>query len=272
VVEGISKGSLITVGPADFSKIDVDASYQRGETKMVNDIIRAIQAGGAILDPVTLCRRPWDKDKAKLWIIDGHQRMCAAQELLVSLPAIVHESASLDAEKTFFLALNSKRSVSSDNVVKGWVGPSGDLIRKVNDDPSHPLYNRVHFQHGRNRSRIASATLICGALIAATGLTRSGNILRRLARLDNALSKPIERARAEQFLRLMGHIFTVGAAPALAMEAIGLVANERWAKEVIPAPLKTIQKLRLVNWKQEVPTFSKRFLPVLADTVRKVWK
>src|SRR5262245_10461772 len=65
-VQGISPGTLHKITPAEFSDLDVDPSYQRGETTMVNHLITAIQAGGLVLDPVTLCRRTsWGKEKKK---------------------------------------------------------------------------------------------------------------------------------------------------------------------------------------------------------------
>lgn len=272
VVQGISRGTLTTIEPPDFAKLDIDASYQRGETQMVGEIVRALQSGGQIFDPVTLCRRPWDGNKNKLWIIDGHQRVCAAQELRVPIPAIVHESSSLDSEKVFFLALNARRGVSADNIVKSWTGPAGDLVARANTDPDHPLFGRIHFQQGQNKGKVSASTAARGALTAATGSVRSGTILRILARLDTSMCQRADRARAEHFLRLLGYVFPSGSVPSLAALAIGIVANQRWAKEFEPPSTKTIQKLRLIKWGQEVPSLSKKFLPVLVELARKAWK
>jgi hypothetical protein len=196
VVAGIGAGKLQTI------RLDVDPRYQRGQTSMVRELVRVIQAGGKILDPVTLCRRPWENGGQQLWIIDGHQRVCAFQELTLPFEAMIHDSESVEAEKAFFLSLNQRRSVSGDTIVKSWTGPSSKMLGAVHDDPAHPLYQRVHFGQGAARTLLGAATIIRGAASAATGIAHSGSIQKQLAKLDFAVTENEERRYlVEQYFR-----------------------------------------------------------------------
>lgn len=274
VITGISPGKLVTVEPAMFQRLDVDPAYQRGETKMVNEIVRALQAGGKILDPVTLCRRLWDDDRHTLWIVDGYQRVCAHQQLGQPFQAMVHDSESLEAEKNFFLALNNRRAIGADLIIKAWTGDSGHLIARANTDESHPLCGRIHFAMGKNTSRLSASILAKGALAAATGTAHGSSATGTLTRLDHALKDRVERARAEHYLRLMGHVFPKGSVNIIVAQAIGLVAYERWAREVALPRNSVIEKLRLIQWDKEVPgaALIVKFRPVLVETVRRVWR
>lgn len=271
-VKGISRGNLVLITADKFAKLDVDPSYQRGETAMVAEIVAALQAGGEVLDPVTICKRPWAKDKDALWVVDGHQRVCAFQQLGRSFQAMVHQSESLEAEKQFFLALNSRNAVGTDVIVKSWTGPSGQMIVAANTSPGHPLYERVNFQQGNNKSRIGAGIIARAALVAATGIWSAGTIQKILSRLDIALGPPAKKAMAERYLRLLGEVCPSGSMPLMVSLLLALIANERW-KDGQPYPdAKAIMKLRKVNWRQEVPDLTNKFRPIIADIIQKAWK
>lgn len=272
VVQGISLGRLITVRPNQFSKLDVDPSYQRGETAMVADLIRVLQAGGQVLDPVSLCRRTWG-DTDKMWIVDGYQRVCAFQQLQTAFQAILYDSDSLDAEKKFFVSLNSRKAVSADLIVKSWVGASGDLIRAANDNPSHPIFGLVHMQQGSNRAKIGGTVLARGLLAAATGMEPSGPAQKVLARLDHALADRGNRARAEHMLRMIPMVFTEKSPSVFVVTALAHVAFDRWkGGDVFMPKTSVLDRIRVIRWDQEVPALTKKYQPVLAELVKRAWR
>lgn len=268
IVQGISPGELITVTPKQFDKIDIDPSYQRGETYMVGQIVRALLSGGSVLDPVTLCQR---KGSDTMWVVDGHQRVCAFQQVGKPFTAMLHKSESAEAERQFFIALNAKNSVSANVIVKAWNGPSGAMLRKANESPEHPLYDRINFQAGGNESRL-SASAVMHALLAVTGAYTSGRTEVVMARIDLAISsKSMARARAEHFLRLLGMISPKGMLPYLVIRAIAEVARERWDRDVYLPKRSVIERLSNRNWAADTILILK-YLSVLVDSIRKIWK
>jgi hypothetical protein len=268
VVTGIGPGKLVTVKASEFGRLDVDPAYQRGRTNMVNQIVRAIQAGGAVLDPVTLCMRP---DSDRLWIIDGYQRVCAFQQTKTPFQAMLHESDSGEAEHEFFIAMNSKRAVSANVIVKAWTGPSGTLLRKSNESMEHPLYERINFTQSNSDSKFSASTLVTG-LKSVVGADRTGGRVEvHLSRLDMAMQKRMNVARAEHYLRLIGKVCDRGSLPAMVVRALGIVASERWTDDVTMPPLKVIERLRAKNWAADVVLVEK-YMPVLLEQMRKVWK
>lgn len=274
VVEGIGPGRLVTVTPPMFGRLDVDPAYQRGRiTGWINKLIQVLQAGGEIPDPVTLCTRPWDSDPNKFWIIDGWQRVCAFQSVGKEFRAIVHESASQHAERTLFLALNSRYMVSPNAIVHAWDGPGGHVIVKADSDQSHPLYNRIHFGQQGRRGKVGAATLCRGVSAAVTGSRISGDIYRHLRRLDAELrASKANVAMAEHYLRLIGMIFTNDSPQNMPALVLGLVAHERWKNGIAMPSARTLERFHKVNWKGEVPSFAEKFLPVLMALVRRIWK
>ena len=267
IVTGIGKGELVTITPSMFSKLDVDPAYQRGETSMINNIVRALQAGGQIHDPVTLCVR---NGGDKLWVVDGHQRVCAFQQLKMPFVAMLHKSASPESEHSFFIALNSKRGLSANVIVKAWTGPIGGIMRKANESLEHPMYDRINFSQAAAGTRLAASSLV-RALLAVVGNEGSGRIEVSLSKLDNAMAKSMQKARVEHYLRLIGKVCPSGTLPALVLRAIGSVAHEQWEHEVKMPSVKTIERLRLKQWAASVVLLEK-YQPVLIDIVRKMWR
>lgn len=267
-VTGIGAGELITVTPTMFRLLDVDPTYQRGKTSMVNAIIRAIQAGGKVHDPVTLCTR---RGSETMWIVDGYQRVCAFQQLKMPFSAMIHKSDSADSEHEFFISMNSKRALSPNVIVKAWTGPSGEMLRRANENPEHPMYNRVNLSQSSNDAKFAASSL-ARAMTHVIGIARNGRIEQMLSSIDVTFSKSMNRARAEHFLRLLGRVAPSGAAlPSLVQRAIGEVGRERWQKDTMMPSKKVIERLRVKQWAASVILVEKYF-PVLLDTVRKIWR
>lgn len=268
VVTGIGPGEPITVTPAMYGQLDVDPSYQRGETSMVGEIVRALQAGGASLDPIKLC---WRKDHPKTWwIVDGWQRACAHMQLNLPIHATLHHSDGPASEAQFFAVLNNRRAVQANVIVKGWPGPGAELLRQVNEDKGHPLFQRINFTQGSNDCRIAASTIVRAAL-CAVGVSKSpGRIHALLSRLDTAMASTRTAAKVKGFLELIGRAYPKGTPPAILMRAIGIVCNERWGAESVRGPSeKTIEKLRERQWKT---VLLEQYMGVLVDEVKKVWR
>lgn len=272
-VTGISRGKLSRIEPPDFGKLDVDASYQRGETGLVSQIVTALQRGGAVLDPVTLCRRTsWDGKSQKLWVIDGHQRVCAFQQLGIGFEAMIHESESLEAERVFFLSLNTRHAMSANLMVKSWPGRSGKMLVEANANPSHPLYQRLGMEQSDNKSRLGAMVLVRGTFKASTNLKPNGRATEILSRLDVALNEPEKRARAEHFIRFIGHVCPKGKMHFNVIEAYGAVAFERWGEEIELPSKKIIDRLKIINWQMELPDLDRKYLPVMEGIVKRWWK
>ena len=270
VVTGIGPGELTTITPKQFGKLDVDPSYQRGQTSMVAAIVRALQAGGKVFDPVTLCRR---RGGDVLWIVDGYQRVCAFQQLQISFTAMVHDSESAAAEHQLFIALNTRKAVSANVIVKAWTGPAGEIIRKANESMEHPMYDRINFAQNSNENRFAASSLVRGMLCSIGASRSSGSMNELLSRLDTQLGDKhsMNRARAEHYLRLCGKICERGYIPALVLRALGAVAYRHWEREVTMPSMKVIERLREKHWAAEVQLVEK-YLPIIEQTIAKVWK
>lgn len=267
-VTGISEGRLVTIQPEMFSRLDVDPAYQRGETMMVLQIVRAIQAGGVILDPVTLCKR---KGSDTLWIIDGHQRVCAFQQLGKPFNAMLHESESAESEHLFFLAMNSKRAINANVIVKAWTGPSGTVMRKANESLAHPLYNRLNFSQSNSESKL-SASSVANAMRYVVGVGASaGRMEVVLSRIDLAMSKRATYAYAEAFLRLLGEVCPTGSLPVLVMRAISIVAHEYWKDGIVMPKPAVFKRLGEKKWAADL-IIAEKYMPIIINAVKKIWK
>jgi hypothetical protein len=128
IVEGISDPTSHMIEPAEFTRLEIDARYQRGRTNEVNDLIHVLKNGGKVYDPVTLCRR---KGGETLYIVDGHQRFWAHHDCGLPMPAIIYESTGWEAEALLFQAMNMRRGLTPDIIVKSHQGPGAALLRKV---------------------------------------------------------------------------------------------------------------------------------------------
>lgn len=274
IVDGISPGKHTVITPKYFAQLDVDPHYQRGKTSMVGDLVRTLQAGGLVMDPVSLCRRPWDTDTKKLWIVDGHQRVCAFQQMNMAFEALVYESDSLEAEMRFFQALNLRRAVAADLLVKSWTGPAGIMLREINADASHPLHERIHMQQGRiNRTMVGATVLARGLVIAATGVSSMtrGGAQALLARLDTCLKHKEARERCLAFAQLLPAVFTELTPNLFSTVTLAMVAHERWQGSVYMPKRGTLERLRKFNWHGAVPQVQ-IYYPTMVGMVKKIWK
>lgn len=267
VIKGIGPGKLVTITPDKFKKLDVDPSYQRGRTAEIGKIVRALQAGGKVVDPATLCYRKGDSN-GTLWIVDGYQRVCAHQQLGLPFPAMVHESDGQDAERTLFIAMNERKQVSANVTVKAWDGPSAELLRRAHENEQHSLYQRLNFSQSHNDTRISAASL-ARSLLSALGVEGTSNTTYILSRVDTALNDRFNRVRADGFLTLVGKVWPSGSPKMIVIRCLAQVAREHWDTTVELPSDKVIVKLRDVNW--DVPLIDK-YRTLIVERLRRVWK
>jgi len=275
ILKGIEPGKRQTIQVAQFGQVDVDRRYQRDRiSDEINDLIYVLQHGGKVLDPITVVRRRFAENGVvsnKLWIIDGQQRFMAHMEVGEPIDAIVHTADSLEAEKAFFLVMNTRKTVSANLTVNSWPGRAGELIRRVADNSGHSLHGRVALRVN-GQALIGAAILVRGVYAALGAGDGTGDTKSLLYKIDLELAKPQQMLQAEAFLSLVGRVFPRGYTPVLAVMALGCIANERWAKHIETPPPSVIARLSRVDWKNEVHSYSSKFLPVMKETVRRNWR
>jgi hypothetical protein len=275
VVKGLAAPKHLTITPAMYKKIDVDTdNYQRGETPIISSIVASLKEGGMVLSPPILSRRKWCDD-GKLWIVDGLQRMTALMSLDMTFEVMLYEVDNLDQERAMFIQANEKMSVSPNRSIKAHPGPTATLLRLVDGDHHHPLFNRVGWGTG-DPSKISAAVAVRGMVPASGAGVPGGKVLRMLAKTDSAIARdPNSKLRCATLLRMMGLMYPKTYVKAIAVESLGIVAWEKWshiAKPEIPPPsiLNRIAKINvdaLVGGAQAA-----RFRPIVIDAIKRIWK
>lgn len=277
VLRGVSGPDRKLITREMFSLLDIDRRYQRDRIgPEVGSIIEALRQGGLVPDPVTLCRRTFaeaDGISNKLWIIDGQQRSFAFLELDQAFWADVFEVESLEAERNFFIAMNTRKNVGAGYLIHSWPGASAQMLRSVDANPSHPLYGIVGFKSGET-GRFAAAPLIRCIAAAVTGQHVGGGMSDILARADRGLSDHDAFQRATTILRLLPTVFPRGYVKALPMVAVARLAYRRWERDAsIYAPSPTIlSRLKRTNWDSIAPSINSKFLPLLESHLERIWK
>lgn len=248
-------------------------NYQRGETNIIGQIISALAEGGTVIAPPLLSRRKW-ADDGKLWIVDGLQRCTALMSLDKTFEALVYEVDNLDQERAMFLLANEKVAVSPNRSIKAHPGATAVLLRTVDADQHHPCYCRIGWNTG-DPTKLSAAVAVRGLVAVSGAGAPQGKVLNMLARVDAAIGKdPMTKARCAAFLRLVALCFPRRYIKAIAIEAIGVVAAERWRPNQpaeIPPP-SVLSKIARINYDHLVPSSASRFRPMVVDAVKKVWK
>jgi hypothetical protein len=276
VLKGVEPPKRQTIPVSMFGLVDVDKRYQRDQiSEEIGDLIYVLQHGGVIPDPITVVRRKYAEDGVvsnKLWIIDGQQRFMAHMEVGKPIDAQVHDVHSLEEERAFFIVMNTRKTVSSNRIVNSWAGKSAELIRRVDVESTHPLYGRISFN--TNGQSVIGAAIIARGLCAVLCLdSATGDTKSVLNKVDRELGKGgIQALRAEAYLSLIGRVFPKGYAPVLPIIALGEVARERWEAHLVTPSPTVIGRVSRINWRNEAPSWAIRFLPLLVNKVRKVWK
>jgi hypothetical protein len=275
IVEGISDPTSHMIEPAEFTRLEIDARYQRGRTNEVNDLIHVLKNGGKVYDPVTLCRR---KGGETLYIVDGHQRFWAHHDCGLPMPAIIYESTGWEAEALLFQAMNMRRGLTPDIIVKSHQGPGAALLRKVAAEESQLIFNRVHFGPP-GRRQFSAANLMRAMLSVSRDVVPTGQITQICARVDHAFANdPAARQRCDALLRLIPRVFAPGVSPrGLAIIALARVAEQRWRGKktadpinLLPPPAVTT-RIGHINWPLFCTSFAMTHIHNVVAEVAKRW-
>ncbi|MGH7410727.1 MAG: ParB N-terminal domain-containing protein [Candidatus Methylomirabilis sp.] len=274
---------FVQLTPKDFDNIEIDRRYQRPEqTTEIYSIAAALDAGGVIVDPITLAKRKFKDDgtvAGRYYVVDGQQRFLACMLLDRPCPAVVWETHSLEEEMTMFNILNTSVNQHPNNRVFSWPGPIGQMLRRVAEDPGNPLYQLVAFNNsaGRplKRAVFSASVLVRGVLACLTRTHASGRVDTFLQRVDVELAKgAVSNDRAEKYLRLVPLVFVPGqtfmrSLPAI---ALGLVAGAKWMDSgKMPTP-QSCKRIGTINWDKLCPTNTGQFLLVLTREIDRKWK
>jgi len=276
IVEGISKPETRFIDPKDFVNLEIDSRYQRGRTNEVNDLIHVLKSGGKVYDPVTLCRR---KGGDTLYIVDGHQRFWAHHDCGMAMPALIYQSENWQAEALLFQAMNMRRNLTADTVVKSHQGPGAEMLRKAAEDENHLLFNRIHFG-APGRRQYKAAQVIRAMLAVSRDVIPSGGVSLVCGRLDHAIENdPYAAVRCNALLRLLPRIFPPGMAmpKMLAMIAVARVAENRWRGKKPSDPINLLPsqavcaRLARINWSHYILSFAMTHIHNVVAEVGKRW-
>ena len=276
VVEGISAPEVRFIQPDEFGLLEIDPFYQRVNiTGLINDIIHVLKAGGRVYDPVTLCKRDGEET---MYIVDGQQRFWAHEACGLPLPAMIYHSTGRVAEALLYQAMNTRRALTANNMVKSHQGPGAELLRQVAQDEHHLLFNKVHFGE-KGKRPYQAYQLIRGMLSVSRDVLPTGAVHDVCARLDHAISNDAMAAtRCAAYLRMVPRTFPPAIPPKmLAVVALARVAERRWrGKKVtdhinlLPAQA-VMERIRKLNWSQLILSVSMTHVSVVVEAIEKKW-
>lgn len=276
IVSGVKFASTVTViQPEDQCRLNLDERYQRGEQhKDVNTLITVIKSGGQIPQPIDVSERP----DGSWYIVDGQQRYLAHLATKTPLKAHIHKVDNTEAEERLFIALNSRRNLNPRVVIRGWPGPFGIFIRRMNTDEKSIVRGLIDLSQGGNSHLpLDPAVVLSGVIIVLTGTFPSGDtITSRLPRADAALKLAGSVVWAENFIALLAAVF--GARPGarrvrlLPVLALAKVAHRKYVEAGRPVFPRSAARLRAINWDNLVPSHARQYLPILEEKMEKLWR
>lgn len=278
LVKGVRRAGTVTlIQPDEHGKLHIDERYQRPRVgQEVNDLIYVLTSGGQIADPIDVAQRT----DGSWWIIDGQQRFWAHRETEKALPAHIHLVDSYEAEVNLFYALNSRTALTSKNVVKGWPGPAGEFIRRMNASDKSALKGMINLTNDSSKP-IDGAILARCLLVLLTGIspTYTGNTATSLMpKLDTALKQAGAVAWAEAYCQLLAVTFGPSAGKGgrrvriLPMLALARVARRKFLEHGRIVFPKVTSRLQRVNWDNVVPTHALKYLSDVEEKIERNWK
>jgi hypothetical protein len=278
IPEGARRIKSVVLQPSS-KLVQIDrVQYQRDPIRSeVRDLTYVLNHGGIFPHPLIVAKRTYGPQDGLIWIIDGQQRWLAAVDANKAVNAELWEVDSLEAEKILFIICDTMKILNANLTVNSWPGPVSALIRGASENPEHPLFGRVALRKGGGDSMIGAAILargLCALLSLDPGTGETQGVLRKV---DKKLQEgPQNRIRADALLNLIGRVFPSGHAPVLAAIAIGQRAKEKWAEDLQMPSKHTIQRLSKVDWRcgpgRLVPSWAIRFLSVIYDVVKGIWR
>jgi hypothetical protein len=281
LVVGVTRPEYREIMPADFGRLELP-DYQRGiQPDEVNELLRVLEAGGSIPDPITLSRRKWHDPANKpdrFYIVDGQQRVLAHIEAGKTIKAMVYDCASLEAERQLFVVMNTKRVVSANNIIAAASNKAAVLLREADTDPSHPCFGRIMLKAGpgtATRNMGASILLRGLAMAMSTAHTARGLTAQKLLPVLDAI---FDREKADTYLRLLAEVTPIGDEHRLRLLtalALGKVYAEKatqYGRIVVPSRASVVA-MRRANWEKiTAGTWTRRYMPMVLEAIRERWK
>lgn len=276
LVSGVKMApSVVLIQPEEFTRLNIDESYQRARiSKKVNDLISVLLSGGQIPDPIDVVERT----DGSWWIVDGQQRFWAHVEAARPIKAHIHHVDDHDAEVRLFYALNSRYSLTTKNVVKGWPGLTGEFIRRMDTSERSPLRGMIDFG-GNSKRPVDANALVQALMVLLTGTSWRGDTMTSmLPRVDTALRLTGAVAWAEAYVQLLAAVFgprherTYGKVRILPMLALATVARRKYIEAGRPVFPRSCRYLQKVNWVTAVPSHARKYLPELEHRMERLWK
>lgn len=274
VIEGVTYKERRTITPPFYRLLDVDPRYQRGRTDMVATIISALQKGGAVPDVPMVAERAFGEPDGKLWVMDGFQRVSAFMELNRAFMVDVFATSSVEAERSFFLALNNRRPLNSNTQTKAWNGPVVDLLRYLNEREGL-LRSRIEFDRAGGGRKLSAAILVRGVERLLSETRHVCDIQKSLSRCDGYLSTDRAKLEATTLCTLVAECFPEGGAGLMPVLALAEIARERWHGHSGAPKLPTaaiLGRLRAIRWRTQLPSQGRAYQDLAVSIVRRVWK
>lgn len=259
----------IVVDEKALANLVIDPRVQREEVKpLVNDLIVALQSGGAVLQPLTLGRRV----DGTLSVLDGQQRLWAHIHCNKTIRADVWPVENIEEERLAHIILNTKRGQNPNHLAYVYPGQAGEFLRGIIDKPTHPLHNNTNC--GKNPKRPYAASVLAKCLLTfLTGGTACVGIQTTMARLDTCFKTDGCAKRAGQFFDLLTLLNTprqkLRPLPGV---GIALIARKRWEKAVVFPPAKVSTAIQKINWNTQVPSLNMICLPNVMKLLEERWK
>jgi hypothetical protein len=182
----------------------------------------------------------------------------------------------MDSEAKLFMILNSKRKVEPRVVIKGWPGPFGDFIRKMNTSDKSALRGMIDLTHN-SKLPLDASTILRSVIAVTTGTMPSGDITTGLLpRADAALKVPGAHAWAEAFMQLVAVVFAAqrngGRVRMLPVIALARVAHRKYKAAGRPVFPSSAARLRATNWDTLVPSHAQKYLQLIEEKIERNWK
>lgn len=276
LVTEVRRGEVKVFPVEDLESLLIDERYQRAENRThVNQMVATLNAGGMIPDPIKVVVR----HDGAYFIVDGQQRWWAhwvAQKPIAA--QLYHLDSGVDAlsvERAMFTAFNNFVRPSASVRVSSWPGPSGNLMRYLNEAEESPIRTEVGFLGGS--TRYPSASLLKGVL-AALGSYPRGRVEELLGSLDlvirNCRDYDDIKRRAVLYAAVLKSVFeNRQRINWLVARALGMVCGKKWrGRDPYTPSAAEGHRLAQANWDAYAPHAREEIIAILMAEIEKRWK
>jgi hypothetical protein len=235
----------IRILPKDYGRLALDPRYQRQDIAAWHNDLRDALKRGTKTPAIAVAVREWHEEgmpTGMLWVVDGQQRMWAHVDLDLPIVAKEYHTSSLEEEKRLFVVLNHKVPIGPNHTVKAHPGISAKFLAEINENPSHPLCNRIQFQDGGTKARYGAASLV--GLVCVTLVGKGAGVIANLISMDRLLERPTTSRMVSDLLASMALSFSSKASHEM-LRAWGLVARQLGGRPMTKMECSKIRRLKL---------------------------